>query len=512
MLTGVALGNLFAYDLGNSKVTAMADVVSHQAALIPMKYVVETEKKLDVQADFRLPALPGRPLPRRVFKSTYFDTLDHCLARSNITLRRRLEKGSAVWHMKLPFDGVRREIELGEPTKTPPARFVDALIVLLEGKHLVPIAELQTSRTGVRVPDAQHNDVEVLLDTVSVLRGRSVIQRFKELEIESLNGSAERIDSLASRLYGLGARDHDGRPKLFRALSLAFHVFDAPDSHASIVDHIRYGLMRQVHSLKQCDPGVRLCGDVEDVHRIRVAARRMRTILLAFRRIVSHEWAEPLLSGLKWLGEVFARVRDLDVQMEYFKNEAVALKARDRRPLDRFLRHLEGDREQAHVTLLDEMNSARYVGFVSKLRDAAEAPVVEALEYTLRDAAARQFHKLRKTVGKLDRSPSNAELHRVRIKTKRARYAAELLQGNPNKTIGRFIKAAARFQGLLGTHQDAVLAERYVEGFLKYQGSRQAAFTAGLLAARAKQRREQVRKEFWSEWKRLKRRGERAWD
>jgi CHAD domain-containing protein len=473
--------------------------------------VVETEKKLAVEADFRLPTLSGQSLPRRVFTSTYFDTLDHCLARSSITLRRRTEKGSAVWQLKLPLNGARREVELQESSLTPPVRFVDALIVLLEGKQLVPMAELRTSRVGVRVPDGKNNVVEVVLDAVSVLRQGSVIQRFKELEIESLNAEEDRIEKLATALYGAGARPHDGRPKLFRALSLAYDSWDEPDSHASISDLIRYRLLQQLHTLKQCDPGIRLCGEAVDVHRIRVAARRMRTILLSMRKTVSAEWAEPLLSGLKWLGEIFARVRDLDVQMEYFKSEAEQLKARDRRPFERFLAHLESDRQQAQQTLLDEMKSARYVGFVSKVRDAAEAPPVLNPKYTFTDAAARQFRKLGKTVGRINRSPSHAEIHRVRIHTKRARYAAELAQGDGGKRIGRFIKAAAQFQSLLGIHQDAVLAERHVEGFLRYRGGRQAAFTAGLLVARSKQRREDVRGKFWSKWKRLKKRGNRAW-
>jgi CHAD domain-containing protein len=485
---------------------------SQNSSLVPLKSVVETERKLAVEADFRLPTLTGHPLPRRVFKSTYFDTLDHCLARSSITLRRRLESGAPVWQMKLPLQGARREIELRELSMAPPTRLVDALIILLEGKHLVPIAELQTARTGVQVREGKDNTVEVVLDTVSVLREGSVIQRFKELEIESLNGNEEGIERLATSLYEVGARHHDGRPKLFRALSLAFQPLDEPGSHASMVEQIRYSLLRQLQQLKQCDPGVRLDGDIEGVHRIRVAARRMRTVLLSIRKLAAPEWVDPLLSGLKWLSEVFARVRDLDVQMEYFRREAEQLKARDRRPLDRFLRHLQSDRDQAHQTLLDEMKSARYVGFVSKLRDAAEAPAVINSEYTLRDAAARQFRKLRKTVRSLKGSPSNADLHQVRIKAKRARYAAELASENHGKAIGRFIKAAGRLQDLLGIHQDAVLAERYVEGFLKYQGRRQAAFTAGLLAARAKQRREEVREQFWSQWKRLKKRGVRAWE
>ena len=160
---------------------------------------------------------------------------------------------------------------------------------------------------------------------------------------------------------------------------------------------------------------------------------------------------------------------------------------------------------------MDEMKSARYLGFVSKLREAAEAPAVVNTKDTLMDVAARQFRKLRKTIRRLKRSPSNADLHRVRIKTKRARYAAELAEAVDGKAVTRFVKTAERFQNLLGTHQDAVLAERYVQGLLKYQGGQQAAFTAGLLVARANQQREEVREEFWSEWKRLKKQGNRAW-
>jgi CHAD domain-containing protein len=479
---------------------------------VPIRSVQETETKLSVESDFRLPTLSGRPLRRRVFTSTYFDTLDHCLAQSGITLRRRIENGSGVWQVKLPLDGARREIELREMSATtPPQRIVEALVVLLEGKYLVPIANLRTSRTGVSVAHGENGGAEVVLDTVSVLRGDSVIQQFRELEVESLHGEEEFVGGLVSVLRGAGARPHDGRPKLFRALSLAYNLPAAPREDASVEEHIKYRLLKELQLLKQRDPGVRLGGEIEDVHQIRVAARRMRTILLAVRKIARPEWSEPLLDGLKWLGEIFARARDLDVQMHYFQMEAEQMKVRDRRPLERFLQYLQREREKTQETLMDEMKSARYLGFLSKLREAAEAPVLDTSQYTIADMAARQFRKLQKTIQRLKRSPSNADLHRVRIRAKRARYAAELAVTSNGKAITRFIKAAKQFQDLLGTHQDAVLAERYVQGLLRYQAGQQAAFTAGLLVARASQRREEVRKEFWSEWRRLKKRGKRAW-
>ena len=162
-------------------------------------------------------------------------------------------------------------------------------------------------------------------------------------------------------------------------------------------------------------------------------------------------------------------------------------------------------------TLIDEIKSARYLGFVCKLLQSAEAPAVVNSDRTLTDIAAGQFRKLRKTVRRLKHSLSDNALHRVRIKTKRARYAAELTRVCGGKAITRFIKSAEKFQDMLGAHQDAVLAERYVRDFLKHQSGKQAAFTAGLLVARAERQRQIVREEFRAKWKRLKKRGKRAW-
>src|SRR5690349_4758897 len=102
----------------------MSELETADATIPTIKSVTETERKLSVDAGFRLPDLPGDPLPRRVFTSTYFDTLDHCLARSSITLRRRVENGSPAWQLKVPLNGARWEIESQGPSKTPPPQVV----------------------------------------------------------------------------------------------------------------------------------------------------------------------------------------------------------------------------------------------------------------------------------------------------------------------------------------------------------------------------------------------------
>jgi CHAD domain-containing protein len=223
------------------------------------------------------------------------------------------------------------------------------------------------------------------------------------------------------------------------------------------------------------------------------------------------QWATPLISGLTWLGRLLGFARDLDVQMEYFRSEAAQLNLRDRKPVERFVSYIEGERTSAQRTLLGEMKSARYLGFLSKLEQALQEPVVVESGCRVEDIAALAFKRLSKSMRDLPSSPSNTDLHRLRIKAKRARYVAELAESSGGKSAARFIKAVRAFQDLLGTHHDAVLAEQYVRDFVDRQPGERAAFVAGLLMARAHQRRDHVRDTFRSAWKRVKKRGKKAW-
>jgi CHAD domain-containing protein len=487
-----------------------ADLATDEQS-VPFASAVERETKLMVDDSFRLPRLRGRALPRRVFTSTYYDTPDHCLARAHVTMRYRIEGRLGVWQLKLPLDGSRREVEVRGETGQVPEVFTKALIVLLEGKSVVPIATLRTWRTGVRVPLGGRADADVVLDSVSVMAGGRVIQQFCELEIEWLHGYQPQGEFLTELLKKAGAKAHDGRPKLFRALSLAYdHPRQLP-AHAPLNSHLRHALTMYVQALKRFDPGTRLGGEPEDLHQMRVAVRRLRAALRSARRLLDPDWADPLTAGLMWLGRLFGYGRDLDVQIEYFRNEAKGLKPQDRRPIERFVASLEEGRQTFQQLLNDEMKSAAYLGFLSKLELAAHEPVIVEHDLTLANIAARQFKNLCKTMRRLPEHPSNEELHRVRIKAKRARYAAELAEPWLGKRAARFAKSAKSLQDLLGIHQDAVLAEKYGRDLVAQVPGERAAFVSGLLVARAQQRREDVRNRFPGVWRRVKKRGKKAW-
>jgi CHAD domain-containing protein len=122
--------------------------------------------------------------------------------------------------------------------------------------------------------------------------------------------------------------------------------------------------------------------------------------------------------------------------------------------------------------------------------------------------ARKEFRKLERCMAALGDSPSDAMLHRARIRAKRARYAAELAAPLVGKPAGRYVRAAERFQDVVGEHQDAIVAEARIRA---YAESADAAFGAGRLVERQQARRARARASLPKAWKRLERRGRRAW-
>lgn len=473
---------------------------------------IEREIKLSIGPGFRLPALPGILLPRRLVTSTYYDTSRYDLAYAGITLRYRIERGKQAWQLKLPLMNDRQEIEIADRQPDPPTILLDLLFLHLGQQTLVPVATLRVWRTGIRVRMDNVTVADVTIDNVLVMKNGTVVERFREVEIEQVNGKDRTLSDLERQLRRAGAGDHDGRPKLFRALSLPSPSPEPPPvPNAPVVEHIKWALAGHVRWLLAHDPGARFGREPESLHQMRVATRQVRAVLRAARPLLVPEWADSLQNELRWLGQLLGPVRDLDVQLVYFREESAALDARDRRPLAQFISHLETERNNAQAVLLVELKSARYLNLIRRLQQAEQDLVVIETTITLHDLAKGAFNKLRKSIQRLGTSPSDATLHQIRIKTKKARYAAELAELTVGKAATRFIKRACALQDVLGSHQDAIQAEAHVRAFLKQSSNVRAAFVAGRMVERQRERRKKVRKNMHNLWKGLLKRGEKAW-
>lgn len=249
------------------------------------------------------------------------------------------------------------------------------------------------------------------------------------------------------------------------------------------------------------EPEVRLGTDPEAVHKQRVATRRLRSLLRTARPILSDpDGSEHLRGELRWLGNALGEVRDRDVLIAHLQDELTTLE--EASAFRGVLKLLDGEREKARDKLLVALDSPRY----QRLLDELGSP--PALQNGgLRSAATKEHRRLRKAVEQLSDEPSDEELHKVRIRAKRARYAAEAVGAGP-----RYTKRAKMLQDVLGEHQDAAVAEKRIRRLVsRVRAGRRTALAAGRLIERQRARRLAARQAWTKAWKRLERAGDAEW-
>ena len=468
---------------------------------------IERERKLAGWAGFELPDLNGIadgvvavPLGVQQLEATYYDTPDVRLARSGISVRFRTGEGAkGKWTVKLPEGErgpslVRREIDVVAPERSIPDAVASLVRAHVRSALLAPAGVLHTRRQRVELRTAAGDRLlEVADDEVSVLDGRHVALRFREIEVEVIEPEgAALLDRVVQVLEAAGAAPAEQVPKIVRALGpRATAPPDADlvalDDTATLVEVVRAAIAAGLVRLLQHDPGVRLGGDPEDVHQARVAARRLRSDLRTFRSYLDADRAGVLREELQWLGAELGHVRDTDVLEERLRHQAAQLPAVDARAATALLRRLDTERTAARQTMLASLDGDRYLQLLDRLFAAVDAPPVSAdagvpARKALPSVVRGPWKHLQKAVESLDPHPEDEALHEIRIRAKRARYAAEAAAPVLGKPAARFAKAVAGVQSVLGDLQDAVVAEEWLRGAASKGPSAQAMVAGQLIA------------------------------
>jgi CHAD domain-containing protein len=478
----------------------------------PLKRSLEHELKLRPSAGFSLEQLAGDPVKSRFFSSVYHDSADRALARLGITLRRRTENGRSVWQLTLPRPSGRLEIEASGPPSAPPAEIADLLRAPLLDRALERVAQLRTRRSAVRVHGSADAIVEVMLDSVEVMDGRRVSARFGEIEVDLLSGSSDALRKVGKRVVRAGAESDGASPTIFRALGM--EVDDATGAElpegAPFALQLGRMLRRQVDEIRSHDPGVKLGDDPEDVHDLRVAVRRLRALLRSAASTLPAEWTTPLRSELKWLGtEVLGPLRDLDVLLAHLREATAALGA-DADAADAALAPLAAEHTAARELVLATLVGDRYLELLIQLDRSVDNPPVVA-DAAPAAIAAAEFRKLRRRMSAVDADATDEELHSLRIRGKKARYAAELAEPAVGRPAKRFVASAKQLQDVLGEHQDALVAEERLRGLLGTARAKRSAFALGRLVEREQARRVEARLELAAAKAEVERRGRQAW-
>ena len=499
---------------------------------VPRSASIEREVKLAAAPSFRLPDLRGvvegavvEDHPARRQQTTYYDTSDLRLARWGCSLRHRDTDG---WTLKLPSSGtgsllVREEIRFEGDAKLVPDAAVDLVRAYVRTAPVAPVTRLRTLRRAVALRDADGRLLaEVVDDEVSVMDGRRLAARFRELEVEAGEAATEEaIELVLDLLRTAGAGGSDPTPKNVRALGPRAAqppevTVDELQSGATAGRVFRHALAGSVIRLLRHDVVIRLDTDPEGVHQARVATRRMRSDLRTFGSLLDPAWSAGIVEDLRWLGGKLGAARDADVLLGRLTARATLLDGADRQAIGRLLAELARAREAAHTDMLAALREPRYAEILDRLVDAANAPRL-LLEADLPAATVLPrlvrgpWRRLERAVSRLEEPPTDEELHAVRIAAKRVRYASEAVAPLLGKPARDLAQAAAALQDILGEHNDAVVAARWLRGPMANSRSVRTAFVAGELAGLERWAAAETRDQWRPAWKRLRDRRLRSW-
>ena len=150
-------------------------------------------------------------------------------------------------------------------------------------------------------------------------------------------------------------------------------------------------------------------------------------------------------------------VRDLDVLLDHLAGE-VALLGADRASAKPLLAVIEARTESRS----EERSAGRSTRSAISRCSVSSATQIAGLEGVEAGSASgrvakAEFKKLEKAAAGLPPDPTDEQLHAVRIRAKRARYAAEFAG---DKKLAPYVTALKRVQDVVGEHQDAVVAQQ----------------------------------------------------
>ncbi len=467
-----------------------------------MEHSPERELKLAATSDFRMPSVYGlvgpivRQAPPERNDTTYYDTADLRLARWGASLRHRPGEG---WTVKLPAERsapylVRPEIVFEGNGGRPPAAALELVRSFVRHEDVHESVRMTTIRRRTGLHDTDGRLIAgVVDDAVSVINGGSP-SSFRELEVEiGEEMTPGLLDALVERLRLAGAGAPDQTAKYIRGLASPspllpeISVADlGSDATAGAV--VQRAIALSVIRLILHDPVVRIDVDPEGVHQTRVATRRLRSDLRTFRPLLDRDWVQGLRDELGWIARILGDVRDGDVLLERLRRRADELSAEEQAAAERVLTTLQQSRDDAHAQLLETLRSDRYVALLDRLVEAAGAPgflpsADEAAGDAIPKLVRRPWHRLAKRAKALGDEPSNEQLHEVRIRTKRVRYAAEAAAPIVGKPARSFAHAASSLQDVLGDLNDSVVAARWLDDWAARSDDAEAARGAAALAA-----------------------------
>jgi len=277
-------------------------------------------------------------------------------------------------------------------------------------------------------------------------------------EKEKKASSREPTDPQATDASAQSSPDSTESAKSSQHPDLASRVFAAELVIARVDDLLRN--LPYLHDPK----------DIEHVHQVRVACRRLRTAFRVFGEALPAKAVRRWSKRLRQLGRALGAARDLDVQMEFLDRRLGGLEkgsagTKMRPGLERLRLRLAQARRRAQRSLRRKLAKFARSGLVDEMDHSMRAVVVEGRldsgssqpQYLWRQAestATRLIGDLLLHEPSVTKPERIEDHHEMRIAAKHLRYALEAYAPLYDGTLRPFTAAAKQLQQILGDLHD----------------------------------------------------------
>ncbi len=426
----------------------------------------------------------GKPATHKLI-SIYYDTPDLKLLDAGISLRIRHISGRWIQTIKSTgssLTGLHQRKEWEDVIAANHLDYTkildpDLIKIFADQKlrdALRPIFQTEVRRSEWQLAFDNADKIELALD-----RGQLVVDKksesISEIELELKAGNAGRLFDFALELQRVIPLTLENTSKAqrgyayFRTEPPVIFKAQLPKlvNNADASSAFKKIAWECINQLQRNEDMVLRGADVEGVHQMRIALRRLRSAFTLFRKVLGRANSVALLTEVDWLADTLGKARDLDVfitqtlpvVISQFKNHNGLQMLRDKAITAQ---------AEVYIEVRAVLSSQRYHCLLLTLaawleNERWQENAKSAKNYQALDIASVTLTKHYKQLllsGKgLTHMPTE-ERHATRIAAKKLRYAAEFFASlYSSKKSRSFIKNLSHLQERLGVLNDIAATE-----------------------------------------------------
>jgi CHAD domain-containing protein len=241
-------------------------------------------------------------------------------------------------------------------------------------------------------------------------------------------------------------------------------------------------LLKHLTALRQEIAGVRSAEDLESIHRMRVASRRLRSAIPLFASCFRKKQVRMWLKEIKGITRALGAARDADVQLDILRKITVDVSEENIKPgLRRLALRIFQKRQALQSPIIAALDKLDKDGFYALLeRDLTQAlpastpetPFSHALYINAASAIQERLEEFLAYEPYVHCPECIHELHAMRITAKQLRYTMEVFAPIYPGMLQAYLQGVKTSQELLGDIHDCDVWQEFIPQFIEEEQQR----------------------------------------